>query len=137
MIRRPPRSTLFPYTTLFRSNARCAHAPRSLHAPTRSAVDSPRSEEHTSELQSPCNLVCRLLLEKKLIGLAGDVAVAPLGGGRVRSHLSARRQRAALWGHVASANGCKGHGREVFFFFLMIRRPPRSTLFPYTTLFRS
>src|SRR2546426_8299005 len=76
MIRRPPRSTLFPYTTLFRSDrlrhraagrrrrraadrrrGRCA-------APTR-AIRARRSEEHTSELQSPCNLVCRLLLEKK------------------------------------------------------------------------
>src|SRR5256885_13306232 len=71
MIRRPPRSTLFPYTTLFRSlPGRCAlrlhliciqvaeGSCRRLHA---------RSEEHTSELQSPCNLVCRLLLEKKKI----------------------------------------------------------------------
>src|SRR2546426_7403632 len=77
MIRRPPRSTLFPYTTLFRSP----------HGPPPPALDGraldgtraraggpglrhhpghqPRSEEHTSELQSPCNLVCRLLLEKK------------------------------------------------------------------------
>src|SRR5256885_12230234 len=77
MIRRPPRSTLFPYTTLFRS----AHVfqrrgpgedpatlpfraePRRRRA--RISLPRPRSEEHTSELQSPCNLVCRLLLEKK------------------------------------------------------------------------
>src|SRR5256885_6692652 len=78
MIRRPPRSTLFPYTTLFRSHrcifnegdrlggadatgkqrqSRFAHHPNEIHLV--------RSEEHTSELQSPCNLVCRLLLEKK------------------------------------------------------------------------
>src|SRR6266536_5732290 len=62
MIRRPPRSTLFPYTTLFRSRwrsllCRC----RSVHARSHSA----RSEEHTSELQSRVDLVCRLLLEKK------------------------------------------------------------------------
>src|SRR2546426_5067339 len=80
MIRRPPRSTLFPYTTLFRS--RCASAGRQApvearrqrHRPRASARASGiarvhrydrRSEEHTSELQSPCNLVCRLLLEKK------------------------------------------------------------------------
>src|SRR5256885_11269533 len=81
MIRRPPRSTLFPYTTLFRSlrkRARGGDRPR--HEPVRRRgpqVDRgpegpedgrprvPRSEEHTSELQSPCNLVCRLLLEKK------------------------------------------------------------------------
>src|SRR6266536_5882645 len=60
MIRRPPRSTLFPYTTLFRS--RCAGAPP-LHPPGR--WPCPRSEEHTSELQSRVDLVCRLLLEKK------------------------------------------------------------------------
>src|SRR5256885_12095430 len=83
MIRRPPRSTLFPYTTLFRSlvedldpvghvdvavgvalvqhaHHRPLQRPRALEL----AVDQ-RSEEHTSELQSPCNLVCRLLLEKK------------------------------------------------------------------------
>src|SRR5256885_9470350 len=94
MIRRPPRSTLFPYTTLFRSRSAPAHSevspparspwqPYHYHQSKRCAfwseprepalrVDSPRSpahacrsEEHTSELQSPCNLVCRLLLEKK------------------------------------------------------------------------
>src|SRR5256885_6429112 len=69
MIRRPPRSTLFPYTTLFRSHA-ARHSDqlvatgnaRGHHRERR------RSEEHTSELQSPCNLVCRLLLEKKKTG---------------------------------------------------------------------
>src|SRR5258708_14641464 len=66
MIRRPPRSTLFPYTTLFRS-ARRAHGGRphlpGLRHPAEHQGD--RSEEHTSELQSPDHLVCRLLLEKK------------------------------------------------------------------------
>src|SRR2546426_2585411 len=67
MIRRPPRSTLFPYTTLFRSVRRqhdaddCSGGSRG----NRAVLSSGRSEEHTSELQSPCNLVCRLLLEKK------------------------------------------------------------------------
>src|SRR6266511_4692988 len=66
MIRRPPRSTLFPYTTLFRS--RPAHrADRSGVRPSLKARRWPRSEEHTSELQSRENLVCRLLLEKKKI----------------------------------------------------------------------
>src|SRR5256885_4052903 len=90
MIRRPPRSTLFPYTTLFRSvslrdkNTQSlretprlppipppARAPKPWSAPPRRGPPAPaaclpgRSEEHTSELQSPCNLVCRLLLEKK------------------------------------------------------------------------
>src|SRR2546426_9383891 len=75
MIRRPPRSTLFPYTTLFRSlpSQRHTESGRTLpqivrpvggHESARAARDA-RSEEHTSELQSPCNLVCRLLLEKK------------------------------------------------------------------------
>src|SRR5256886_8904905 len=86
MIRRPPRSTLFPYTTLFRSRLQERHRPRTRHVPA--AVRHPgetwaasavgqrsaqralrgaqrRSEEHTSELQSQSNLVCRLLLEKK------------------------------------------------------------------------
>src|SRR5256885_5233008 len=71
MIRRPPRSTLFPYTTLFRSVQDCW----ALRQTQAHWVGDPRtellcghvtrSEEHTSELQSPCNLVCRLLLEKK------------------------------------------------------------------------
>src|SRR5256885_13125194 len=83
MIRRPPRSTLFPYTTLFRSFSPAP--PRRSTSPVALRCTSPRerfgftscgkrsrprgmssrSEEHTSELQSPCNLVCRLLLEKK------------------------------------------------------------------------
>src|SRR2546426_4786976 len=84
MIRRPPRSTLFPYTTLFRSSLRAVQPERLLqnfltrfnpsHRLIRQLVERGgeefeafllRSEEHTSELQSPCNLVCRLLLEKK------------------------------------------------------------------------
>src|SRR5256885_5779060 len=81
MIRRPPRSTLFPYTTLFRSGIIYDHYEGVLAAPSQMdpvpfeiILETPhraplelqtRSEEHTSELQSPCNLVCRLLLEKK------------------------------------------------------------------------
>src|SRR5688572_33187525 len=73
MIRRPPRSTLFPYTTLFRSRIRSDRSARSPSAPApTSRMGTPscswgrgRSEEHTSELQSQSNLVCRLLLEKK------------------------------------------------------------------------
>src|SRR5208337_5546743 len=62
MIRRPPRSTLFPYTTLFRSLSPARAVP---DRPCPSSVPLHRSEEHTSELQSPMYLVCRLLLEKK------------------------------------------------------------------------
>src|SRR5258708_17895762 len=77
MIRRPPRSTLFPYTTLFRSEDMSRHALRIEHdevsraAPLKTLIAHQivhligRSEEHTSELQSPDHLVCRLLLEKK------------------------------------------------------------------------
>src|SRR5256885_8917652 len=85
MIRRPPRSTLFPYTTLFRSDAKsCRYEVRKAEKIPHEVVLNQhleeaqtvlqdffrrkpyrRSEEHTSELQSPCNLVCRLLLEKK------------------------------------------------------------------------
>src|SRR5215472_18779815 len=63
MIRRPPRSTLFPYTTLFRSTRSAAPHPPSV--PPGRWRGAPRSEEHTSELQSLRHLVCRLLLEKK------------------------------------------------------------------------
>src|SRR5207248_8944455 len=68
MMRRPPRSTLFPYTTLFRSRSTstsASSAPSSSHTWIRSPRSAARSEEHTSELQSPYDLVCRLLLEKK------------------------------------------------------------------------
>src|SRR4029434_3433915 len=67
MIRRPPRSTLFPYTTLFRSHTHThtyTHRERQTHVHVHSLI---RSEEHTSELQSHLNLVCRLLLEKKIL----------------------------------------------------------------------
>src|SRR2546430_13688788 len=64
MIRRPPRSTLFPYTTLFRSWECCPASSRKAPTPRRCGWTA-RSEEHTSELQSQSNLVCRLLLEKK------------------------------------------------------------------------
>src|SRR5438876_7116577 len=68
MIRRPPRSTLFPYTTLFRSDCACRIHRREhsdLRGPHLQEGAALRSEEHTSELQSPVHLVCRLLLEKK------------------------------------------------------------------------
>src|SRR5258708_27907080 len=65
MIRRPPRSTLFPYTTLFRSPDLSPTFVRAAHAAAKLVIVWTRSEEHTSELQSPDHLVCRLLLEKK------------------------------------------------------------------------
>src|SRR2546423_7225151 len=86
MIRRPPRSTLFPYTTLFRSGRALDRHPPDLPHELPDAVRGhrrrvPRSEEHTSELQSLAYLVCRLLLEKKtsmrLTILAGSATGAP------------------------------------------------------------
>src|SRR2546430_5750636 len=76
MIRRPPRSTLFPYTTLFRS-----HCPPASHrrraCPARAArTRRCRSEEHTSELQSQSNLVCRLLLEKKKTSIIPSASIS-------------------------------------------------------------
>src|ERR1022692_1952468 len=98
-----------------------------------------RSEEHTSELQSPCNLVCRLLLEKKKIGKNDTVSRetemhSAQAGARVRPRgLLYTRSRAT--GLHSPTTGARV--TLLRFFFLMIRRPPRSTLFPYTTLFRS
>src|SRR3989442_5663271 len=99
MIRRPPRSTLFPYTTLFRSRIRrhvegASGVPRSrfdVFAGTACAAESGRagrSEEHTSELQSRPHLVCRLLLEKKKkarVLSAGYAQDCPLADGRERA----------------------------------------------------
>src|SRR6266571_4232100 len=121
MIRRPPRSTLFPYTTLFRSDRDSARR-RGGHAPA-GLRPAHRSEEHTSELQSHVNLVCRLLLEKK----KKVIVVESASEERARAALQVLREKAAR----------RQLSPKLFYvFFLMIRRPPRSTLFPYTTLFR-
>src|SRR6266536_1150914 len=125
MIRRPPRSTLFPYTTLFRSPS-----------PRRTRSCSParpwsrrrrRSEEHTSELQSRVDLVCRLLLEKKKERERHEPRARQLS-----YQMTTKRVEVSIADSLCVRFLC-------FFavFFLMIRRPPRSTLFPYTTLFRS
>src|ERR1039457_2082362 len=97
-----------------------------------------RSEEHTSELQSPCNLVCRLLLEKnkckdRLDG--GTVAVGASRDALVRGMCAGVF---VLYAKCMRILACfLALQLELLVFFLMIRRPPRSTLFPYTTLFRS
>src|SRR2546430_4896429 len=101
MIRRPPRSTLFPYTTLFRSallqgvssRAPVAGLPRPHTGASRprrrwALAPPPRSEEHTSELQSQSNLVCRLLLEKK----------------KIRIGFSQRRSSTTFWSHLYSVS---------------------------------
>src|SRR5256885_12393775 len=78
MIRRPPRSTLFPYTTLFRSVSLLNFWEISSPGVLGAREPAARSEEHTSELQSPCNLVCRLLLEKKKIAIQPQLGLALL-----------------------------------------------------------
>src|ERR1039457_5011233 len=101
------------------------------------ANSRPRSEEHTSELQSPCNLVCRLLLEKKKKNRK------PLQRNKhptsPHQHTHASHRACAQLSQLHAVATALSHGSSllIFFFFLMIRRPPRSTLFPYTTLFRS
>src|SRR5438034_5370453 len=88
MIRRPPRSTLFPYTTLFRSRPPTDLVPDPDEGARRGAPTVGRSEEHTSELQSHSDLVCRLLLEKKKKGklaITSDTAHSP--------SIMSRRQR--------------------------------------------
>src|ERR1022692_754261 len=98
-----------------------------------------RSEEHTSELQSPCNLVCRLLLEKKkfLTLWRAPVSSVPMYAQVVER---APNPSAVCWWKLSvySLRRLWSWPAEMsLLFFLMIRRPPRSTLFPYTTLFRS
>src|SRR2546425_5935237 len=99
MIRRPPRSTLFPYTTLFRSEpykaAAGAHPGGVVDLSVGTPVD-PRSEEHTSELQSLAYLVCRLLLEKKKMHRnRGKLEI--LTWGRIRSGRRGRDNAPAGW----------------------------------------
>src|ERR1022692_1744065 len=98
-----------------------------------------RSEEHTSELQSPCNLVCRLLLEKKK---KKDIYAQRETLRQYTARLTSARLACSpsMPLVVSPVRMCSFRLCLVsffFFFFLMIRRPPRSTLFPYTTLFRS
>src|SRR5438876_2611265 len=102
MIRRPPRSTLFPYTTLFRSSS-CPRSPggkwwcesrsgpdgRAATGAWWSSSRAGRSEEHTSELQSPVHLVCRLLLEKKKIDFI-DKVISHDDRGRTYNHHPSR-----------------------------------------------
>src|SRR6266446_1313525 len=90
------------------------------------------------ELQSPCNLVCRLLLEKKKKCCRGEnLSDDGLADGKIKAEPAGARS-AQIGRHLSGS--CIAPGpqkvRPLIFFFLMIRRPPRSTLFPYTTLFR-
>src|SRR3954462_10568228 len=119
MIRRPPRSTLFPYTTLFRSNdtATTEIYTLSLHDALggRRMI---RSEEHTSELQSHDNLVCRLLIEKKNKAILGSISIAKLSAQESTQEFAYKKYYSESY------------------LFLIQRRPPESTLFPFTPIFK-
>src|SRR5881396_1343402 len=130
MIRRPPRSTryetLFPYTTLFRSTAR-KRSKRKVSASGSVPPGATRSEEHTSELQSLRTISYAVFCLKKKKKLS-RYCLERRSCSR-STNVSTKRNAICLLSHLC------------LFFFLMIRRPPRSTryetLFPYTTLFRS
>src|SRR5882762_4908172 len=127
MIRRPPRSTLFPYTTLFRSSAMMSLTTTVAPAPANCLAIARSSEEHTSELQSHLNLVCRLLLEKKNL--------SPVFARHV-VHIPAAERGAV--GPRAGENVVLGwlHGSVVDLLAVMVQCPRRATLFPYATHFR-
>src|SRR6184192_2733394 len=141
MIRLPPRSTrrltLFPYTTLFRSTVtrRSSRTSRRASPPAASRSRDRRSEEHTSELQSPIDTSYAVFCLKKKNRCGGSPAR------RVVPRHSGLRGDGTGLHEVGRSAGLVNAFRRVRFFFLMIRRPPRSTrrltLFPYTTLFRS
>src|SRR5260364_339109 len=103
------------------------------------AAGARRSEEHTSELQSPDHLVCRLLLEKKKTQTASQYFTNNQNKDMTRNNKNIEYVRyVLLYGISCVLHYWFGFVYMLtFFFFLMIRRPPRSTLFPYTTLFRS
>src|ERR1039457_5290066 len=126
MIRRPPRSTLFPYTTLFRSMTyRVEDGPKMIEAVRRYnrvlQAGSQRSEEHTSELQSPCNVVCRLLFEQNAeekeldFGLGEGVCQFPEECGGVM-HVSATAQFFEFLGQLD------------YFFFTQVEAPAFESL---------
>src|ERR1022692_3283565 len=136
MIRRPPRSTLFPYTTLFRSaHSHGWSAGRRSRAPSCHRSDRKSTRLNSSHLVISYAVFC---LKKKKKKIKTDAE-------QRRQVVHARRRCTVVDAprvpHAALVSECCGGTHvcscSVFFFFLMIRRPPRSTLFPYTTLFRS
>src|SRR6516225_561126 len=130
MIRRTPRSTLFPYTTLFRSSGPPSIPTRWTtffrDAPLCRTQDRKSTRLNSSHMSISYAVFC---LKKKI--------VAEVGGYCYHHGNKPRADAATL--SAASSHGCRlaaRLGSDVFIFFLMTRRPPRSTLFPYTTLFR-
>src|ERR1035438_8023912 len=139
MIRRPPRSTLFPYTTLFRSILHLfGRGPAGRYHPSVANWQKYRSEEHTSELQSLRHLVCRLLLEKKTPESAG-AAVARHGHRRhSRGPICRLRRRRAVASSREASFGVSvaRNGSRVVFFFTLAGPPRVSPLSPPATLSR-
>src|SRR4029434_3995081 len=131
MIRRPPRSTLFPYTTLFRSASVCAY----VHASVCVCMDKnvlSRSEEHTSELQSHLNLVCRLLLEKKNIACSCRTVLPPVAlvDRSCSRLLGTRTSRRVSPDDLPSARAVEIHEYNSFFFK---ESAAHRTLLPFPT----
>src|SRR3982750_345242 len=131
MIRRPPRSTLFPYTTLFRSESCTVCCSVDVAVPTTtSSTTCARSEEHTSELQSRSDLVCRLLLEKKEDAALDLRRRAPADSHPVRRVAGTRAHpRPPLRGPIPPVTACRILRGSLFFFFKG-RGPRRIPPFP-------
>src|SRR5476649_2143684 len=136
MIRRPPRSTLFPYTTLFRS---CSNHPANRGGLTKvlEAVRQLRDRKST-RLNSSHTVISYAVfcLKKKKIAIPSQVILIDTDKA-VENRFMSRTGRVSIGRATRLLRGGRCDGLRVSrFFFLMIRRPPRSTLFPYTTLFR-
>src|SRR5476649_2837818 len=136
MIRRPPRSTLFPYTTLFRSQARSGIRSRDRPPPRparRATADRKSTRLNSSHTVSSYAVFC---LKKKKRAIARRHRSENDAGGFKDVGLEGQN----VGGQLADAQLVSALGKyrsgQILVFFLMIRRPPRSTLFPYTTLFR-
>src|ERR1022692_2667987 len=130
MIRRPPRSTLFPYTMLFRSQTQGPVA-AGVPAEQGGTCRRHRSEEHTSELQSPCNLVCRLLLEKKKKSIIAQDARPAVAVFLKDWHVLL--QDPTIRGHTpAPAGRC---GRYLYFllsFFFFLNKRATPEIYPFS-----
>src|SRR3989337_431426 len=138
MIRRPPRSTLFPYTTLFRSPPSTACAATSPASPPAHACRG-RDRKSTRLNSSHGSISYAVFCLKKKIKRRSNTSTAPPGATAPTTARTVRDVATrARPGRASALSAAVVHlARCSFFFFLMIRRPPRSTLFPYTTLFRS
>src|SRR6202451_1744210 len=140
MIRRPPRSTLFPYTTLFRSHREGQSEKQHDEEISDGAhrAQKKRSEEHTSELQSPEYLVCRLLLEKTKIGKSHINLRARVGLFRTsRCWLRTRESISAVMFSLHAAHHRAPYHLHIISIFLKNRPPTGFTLFPLNPPFQT